>query len=207
MFIYYVYAYLRKSDGTPYYIGKGRRGRAFGKHGKTPVPKDKNRIVFLERNLSNTGALAIERRMIKWYGRKDNGTGILLNRTDGGEGFVGLIMTDETKKKISISTKGRIAYNKGIKNEAQSIRMKKNNPMKNPLIVERLKIKLRGKEAHNKIKETITKECCSCRTNFTTRTAKKELRLFCCRSCATSYSNKTRKLQRSDLATSSSDTS
>jgi len=106
--IYYVYAYLTDS-GIPYYIGKGKNKRAWikSKNEKITIPKNKSKIVFLEKNLTEVGSLAIERRMIKWYGRVDNGTGILQNKTDGGQGHSGKICSDETRLKMSMSAKGR----------------------------------------------------------------------------------------------------
>jgi hypothetical protein len=92
---FYTYAYLRE-DKTPYYVGKGSGKRAY-KKGPDEIrkPKDKNRIIILKKNLTEEEAFNHERYMIAVFGRKNNGTGILRNFTDGGQGSSGRVVTEE----------------------------------------------------------------------------------------------------------------
>jgi hypothetical protein len=105
---YYTYAYLRE-DGSPYYIGKGKGRRAWSGRHRIHLPADTARIVILAEGLSDDTAKSMEKELIAKYGRKDLGTGILQNQTDGGDGnclkgakngMYGRTHTPETREKI-----------------------------------------------------------------------------------------------------------
>ena len=103
---FYTYAYLRE-DKTPYYIGKGKGNRAYKKGSRVVAPpKDKSRILILKKNLTEEEAFKHEIYMIAVLGRKDLGTGILRNKTNGGEGSSGAIRSEETRDKLSKAKSG-----------------------------------------------------------------------------------------------------
>ena len=80
---YYCYFYIRE-DGSPYYVGKGCGFRIDSKnHPGISLPPKERRIKVAE-NLTEERAIELEKMYIKKYGRKDLGTGILYNKTDGG---------------------------------------------------------------------------------------------------------------------------
>jgi hypothetical protein len=119
---FYTYAYLRE-DRTPYYIGKGKDDRVYKKFkGQIKPPKDKSRIIFLKQNLTEEQAFKHEIYMIAVFGRKDLGTGILHNRTDGGEGPSGAVRSEEWKRNQSERQKGEKHYFYGKKHSEETRR-------------------------------------------------------------------------------------
>ena len=125
--IFYVYLYVDPQNNLPFYVGKGSNGRAFThlnckSHNKVlngfirNIRKESVEplIAFHSTNLSEDQSLELEINLIWMYGRKDLGTGCLLNHTDGGEGVSGLIHTEKSKKGMSEGHKGKPTWNKGI---------------------------------------------------------------------------------------------
>ena len=159
---YYVYLYLR-DDGTPYYAGKGKGIRAWSKTHTVSPPKDLTKIIFPAVDLLEMWSLALERRFIRWYGRKDLGTGILHNRTDGGDGVAGIKPSMETiekrrqsnlgkkrseeyKQKMSELMTGKPSWHKGrTKSEETKARMREGNKTRVPITEE---TRQRMREAH-----------------------------------------------------------
>jgi hypothetical protein len=143
--MFYTYAYLRE-DKTPYYIGKGSGKRKFvphrGRRGVVISVPPEDRILILKENITEEEAFKHEVYMINVLGRKDLGTGILRNQSNGGEGSSGHKKSDEWKKQ-------------------QSEYLKKNNPMYNKETLEKMRKTQTGKkqseETIQKRKETISK--------------------------------------------------
>ena len=133
---YYTYAYLRE-DKTPYYIGKGKGNRIYSTNKRIKPPKDKSRIIYLKQNLTEKEAFKHEIYMIGVFGRKDLGTGILHNMTNGGEGSSGCILSEETKIKMS----------EAKKNPSEKTRRKMSNAGKGKIFSEehRRKLSVTGK--------------------------------------------------------------
>lgn len=107
---YYVYAHSKKSNGQVFYIGQGKGSRAWFFHGRNSIwrrieAKHGVYVTILHDGLTREQALLLEREEIARLGRINAKTGILANLTDGGDGGLGLLTSEETKKKLSQAAK------------------------------------------------------------------------------------------------------
>jgi len=108
-----VYEHLRNDTNEVFYVGIGREEkRAFSKHGRNPhwkniVNKVGYTVNIIHKDIDHKEAKKIEILLIEKYGRKNLGLGNLVNMTDGGEGVLGLIFSDEARQKISEANKGK----------------------------------------------------------------------------------------------------
>ena len=98
----YVYLYKDK-DGVPYYVGQGSTMRALAWQ-KKPFswehipPYNGNTLHWVAVDLTNSEADELEELVISEIGRKDLNEGPLLNRTNGGGGRRGYLISDEERK-------------------------------------------------------------------------------------------------------------
>lgn len=117
---YYTYAYLRE-DGTPYYIGKGKDNRAYRDHKGYVFVPPVDRVLILKHFDNEEDAFKHEIYLINILGRKDLGTGILWNRTNGGDGTSGATLTETTRSRMSQSRMGSKNHFYGRKHTQESI--------------------------------------------------------------------------------------
>ena len=101
--VFYVYMWLR-NDGTPYYVGKGTGKRAYIKHWVGNAPPINRMVFYIAKDEAE--AFETEAFLIWYYGRKDLGTGILRNLTDGGEGASGHKVSARAREVMRIAKRG-----------------------------------------------------------------------------------------------------
>jgi|688.fasta_scaffold16777_2 hypothetical protein len=118
-----VYKHIRLDTNEVFYVGIGRTNKRpynFVKrslHHKNIIKKAGVEVEIVCENITWDEACEMEIKLIKEYGRIDLGNGLLINRTDGGEGSRNFVFSEEEKNRRSEYAKrqhreGKIDYNK-----------------------------------------------------------------------------------------------
>lgn len=107
----YVYRHIRLDKNVPFYVGvgtdsKGHYSRAFTKkarnlkntHWGNIIKKTPYEVEIMIDDVPLDFAFQKEKEFISLYGRSDLGQGTLVNKTNGGEGVLGLRCKEKTKK-------------------------------------------------------------------------------------------------------------
>ncbi len=118
-----VYIHRRADTGAAFYVGIGKAGRAASKSGRTAhwrniVAKHGLEIQYVSRAVDRDLAVEMEQFLISWIGRQLDGSGPLVNITDGGEGCPGR----DKGKKLSAEHRAKLAKAKlGTKQSAETV--------------------------------------------------------------------------------------
>ena len=160
-----VYRHIRLDKNMPFYIGISKNNRRpYTKHGRNDywnniVNLTDYEVEILFDDIDEDFAKKKEIEFIKLYGRKDIGTGILCNLTDGGDSCLkggSIFLTERHKKKISNSNKGEKSYMYGVK---------KTNEIKEKISISKSKkvINTKTMKIYKSVKEAAEDTCYSFR--------------------------------------------
>lgn len=130
-----VYLHLNPITKEPFYIGIGNLKRPYVKFGRSNewknfVKTNGYEVSLYHENLKWEEAITLEKELISKYGRLDNNTGILLNKTSGGEGQQthGVWSFEELerealkyKTRSEFSLKNNGAYKSALRNKVLNI--------------------------------------------------------------------------------------
>jgi hypothetical protein len=149
----YVYKHFRKDTNEVFYIGIGKTKRRVNssgcrnQHWKNIVNKVGFYYEIVEDNLSWQQACEVERQLIKEYGRRDLGTGSLVNMTDGGDGNYNF--SEEVLEKIRNASKNRVV--------SDETRLKLSKLNKGKIVSDETKSKLKGRIVSKETRDKLSK--------------------------------------------------
>lgn len=140
---HFLYRHIRLDKNEPFYIGIGTKTKQDLKYGtykraydkdirrnliwKKITDKTKYEVEILIESYDYEFIKEKEKEFIKLYGRINTKTGTLANLTDGGEGVIGLIVSEETRKRSRMNNIGKkhpitsIKQNKKIRNKITNV--------------------------------------------------------------------------------------
>ena len=125
-----LYRHIRLDTNEVFYIGIGKTiKRAYVKQDRSKfwnsiIEKTDYEVEILFDYLTDEQAREKEKEFIKLYGRRDLGTGTLVNLTDGGDGGAtkGKVISEKHKLQISKANKGRKFSAEHRRNLSKAIR-------------------------------------------------------------------------------------
>ena len=147
---FFVYLHRRKSNNKVFYVGKGTRHRHKSlwhrsQHWKNIVNKHGYTIEIVQNGMQEWWAFELEKELILKY--QSHG---LCNRTDGGEGASGCVVSEETKKKhkeLRADPNLRLNLSKKAKERFANPDFKKSHTAKIKEAMNRPAVKLKLREA------------------------------------------------------------
>lgn len=103
---FYLYKHIRIDNEEVFYVGIGVKARPYSKHNRSKfwrsiVEKTKYRVEILLETEDFELVKTKEIELITFYGRRDLGTGTLVNLTGGGEGMLNYKYTPEHLSNLS----------------------------------------------------------------------------------------------------------
>ena len=135
---WYVYRHVRLDKNEPFYIGIGNKKNYARAYENKPdrrnvvwrkiFNKTNIEIEIIIEGLTKHQASKKEQEFIMLYGRRDLGTGILCNMTDGGDGIWNCKRSEETKEKLRQSKLGDKNPNFG-KSPSEETRLKRSKSL------------------------------------------------------------------------------
>lgn len=144
---FYVYVHYRASDGKPFYVGKGTNRRAYvvsgrNAHWQNTYKKHGRVVKIIHENLTEEEAYRLEVECIRELKEQFN---CLCNKTNGGDGCYGMVLSPETRKKISEANKGREKSPTELENIRKAAVLRRGRK-KTPEQVEKMRMSLIGKK-------------------------------------------------------------
>ena len=132
----YVYRHIRLDKNEPFYIGIGSskyynrayRHKTRSDFWKRVANKGGYEVEILMDNLTWEQACEKEKEFIKLYGRIDLKTGCLVNMTDGGDGAINAIISEEHRKSIAEANRRRVFTDEQREKMAERMRERNKDP-------------------------------------------------------------------------------